>query len=75
MTGPGSFRHHSLGGSVSFAHPGHGFTFGCTVESQMGPARRRTGDRCSRRLRGSLLRGVGRRNTTCADSVIEPVPT
>jgi hypothetical protein len=41
MTGPGSFRHHSLGGSVSFAHPGHGFTFGCTVESQMGPAHRR----------------------------------
>jgi len=37
MAGPGSFGHYGLGGSVGFAHPGHGFTFGYTV-NQMGPA-------------------------------------
>ena len=36
MAGPGSFGHYGLGGSVGFAHPGHGFTFGYTV-NQMGP--------------------------------------
>jgi len=37
MAGPGSFGHYGLGGSVGLAHPGHGFTFGYTV-NQMGPA-------------------------------------
>ncbi|MGH9252407.1 MAG: serine hydrolase domain-containing protein, partial [Acidimicrobiales bacterium] len=36
MAGPGSFGHYGLGGSVGFAHPGHGFTLGYTV-NQMGP--------------------------------------
>jgi CubicO group peptidase (beta-lactamase class C family) len=36
MAGPGSFGHYGLGGSVGFAHPGHGLTFGYTV-NQMGP--------------------------------------
>ncbi|HKE74397.1 MAG TPA: serine hydrolase domain-containing protein [Acidimicrobiales bacterium] len=36
MAGAGSFGHYGLGGSVGFAHPGHGFTFGYTV-NQMGP--------------------------------------
>jgi hypothetical protein len=36
MAGPGSFGHYGLGGSVGFAHPGRGFTFGYTV-NQMGP--------------------------------------
>jgi CubicO group peptidase (beta-lactamase class C family) len=36
MAGPGSFGHYGLGGSVGFAHPGHGFSFGYAV-NQMGP--------------------------------------
>ena len=36
MAGPGSFGHYGLGGSVGFAHPGHGFAFGYAV-NQMGP--------------------------------------
>jgi CubicO group peptidase (beta-lactamase class C family) len=36
MAGPGSFGHYGLGGSVGFAHPGHGFAFGYTV-NQMAP--------------------------------------
>jgi CubicO group peptidase (beta-lactamase class C family) len=36
MAGPGSFGHYGLGGSVGLAHPGHGFSFGYTV-NQMGP--------------------------------------
>ncbi len=36
MAGPGSFGHYGLGGSVGFAHPGHGFSFGYTV-NQMAP--------------------------------------
>ena len=36
MAGPGSFGHYGLGGSVGFAHPGRGFTFGYVV-NQMGP--------------------------------------
>jgi CubicO group peptidase (beta-lactamase class C family) len=36
MAGPGSFGHYGLGGSVGFAHAGHGFTFGYTV-NQMAP--------------------------------------
>lgn len=36
MAGPGSFGHYGLGGSVGFAHPELGFSFGYTV-NQMGP--------------------------------------
>jgi CubicO group peptidase (beta-lactamase class C family) len=36
MAGPGSFGHYGLGGSVGFAHPSLGFSFGYTV-NQMGP--------------------------------------
>ncbi|MDQ2750186.1 MAG: beta-lactamase family protein, partial [Actinomycetota bacterium] len=36
MAGPGSFGHYGLGGSVGFAHPGHGLSFGYTV-NQMAP--------------------------------------
>jgi CubicO group peptidase (beta-lactamase class C family) len=36
MAGPGSFGHYGLGGSVGFADPELGFTFGYTV-NQMGP--------------------------------------
>lgn len=36
MAGPGSFGHYGLGGSVGFANPRLGFSFGYTV-NQMGP--------------------------------------
>ena len=35
MAGEGSFGHYGMGGSVGFAHPGHGFAFGY-VMNQMG---------------------------------------
>ena len=37
MAGEGSFGHYGMGGSVGFAHPGHGFAFGY-VMNQMGPS-------------------------------------
>lgn len=53
MAGPGSFGHYGLGGSVGFAHPGHGFTFGYAV-NQMGPGT--PADRRSVPLVAALLR-------------------
>ena len=35
MAGEGSFGHYGMGGSVGFAHPGHGFAF-AYVMNQMG---------------------------------------
>jgi CubicO group peptidase (beta-lactamase class C family) len=35
MAGDGSFGHYGLGGSVGFAHPGHGIAFGYTVNRML----------------------------------------
>jgi CubicO group peptidase (beta-lactamase class C family) len=56
MAGPGSFGHYGLGGSVGFAHPELGFTFGYTV-NQMAPGT--PADRRSVPLIEAVLRCLG----------------